>query len=704
MIEKIFGYDWQNHVYFQEINDFLPKFVIDTHTHGSPPTKLINMINERALTPGESFNYFPIELYINIFKKIVPGIKYHQVIFGFPHTIGREEETNKYLAKKSLKLINFRPVAIYAPEAPPTKKYLSDFCGLKMYRPLDRPKNEVKIIDFFSEKTLKIINELEKSIVIHLPENLLQNINELMILSEKYKKIKFILAHMGVMYLNSPNYYPAALKEISKRPNIYLDTAMVSDPEVFINALKYLGYKKIPTEDLIGKKGANQLNMRVVSVDKLKDYSCEDADLTLRLKQAIDPDLDKSGLRKLFEEIEMPLVRVLADMEMAGVTINVGELNEYAKVLRLQIIKLEEEIIGLAGEAFNLSSPKQLGPILFEKLKIDPHAPKTKTQQYSTSEDVLIKFKDKHPIINKILEHRGLKKLLNTYVETLPELINKRTGKIHSSFNQAIAATGRLSSNNPNLQNIPIRDENGREIRKAFIPSGSDYLFLSADYSQIELRIMAALSNDEQMIQAFSEGKDIHALTASKIYNVPVELVTSDMRRKAKTANFGIIYGISAFGLSERLNIPRSEAKELIDGYFRNFPGIKKYMDESIKNARNEGFVQTIKGRKRYLSDINSVNSVVRGMAERNAINTPIQGSAADIIKIAMVNIFRRFGEEGIKSKMTMQVHDELDFNVYKPELQMVMQMVKTEMENAVSLKVPLTIEMQAASNWLDAH
>jgi len=245
MIEKIFGYDWQNHVYFQEINDFLPKFVIDTHTHGSPPTKLINMINERALTPGESFNYFPIELYINIFKKIVPGIKYHQVIFGFPHTIGREEETNKYLAKKSLKLINFRPVAIYAPEAPPTKKYLSDFCGLKMYRPLDRPKNEVKIIDFFSEKTLKIINELEKSIVIHLPENLLQNINELMILSEKYKKIKFILAHMGVMYLNSPNYYPAALKEISKRPNIYLDTAMVSDPEVFINALKYLGYKKI---------------------------------------------------------------------------------------------------------------------------------------------------------------------------------------------------------------------------------------------------------------------------------------------------------------------------------------------------------------------------------------------------------------------------------------------------------------------------
>ncbi len=466
----------------------------------------------------------------------------------------------------------------------------------------------------------------------------------------------------------------------------------------------YLDYKKIPTEDLIGKKGANQLNMRVVSVDKLKDYSCEDADLTYRLKLAIDPELDKMGVRKLFQEIEMPLINVLADVEMTGVTINVNDLNEYAKVLRQQIIDLEEDIFRLAGEVFNLSSPKQLGPILFEKLKIDTNARKTKTQQYSTEEEVLVRLKDRHPIVNKILDHRGLKKLLNTYVETLPLLISKRTGRIHTSYNQAIAATGRLSSNNPNLQNIPIRDDNGREIRRAFIPSDPQHVFLSADYSQIELRIMAALSNDHQMIKAFREGMDIHATTASRIFNVPVEEVTSDMRRKAKTANFGIIYGISAFGLSERLNISRTEAKELIDGYFRNFPGIKQYMDESIKKARNEGFVQTIMGRKRYLSDINSANSVVRGMAERNAINTPIQGSAADIIKIAMVNIFRRFGEENLKSKMIMQVHDELDFDVFKPELEKVMQIVKSEMENAVGLTVPLIVEMQAADNWLDAH
>ena len=466
----------------------------------------------------------------------------------------------------------------------------------------------------------------------------------------------------------------------------------------------YLNYKKIPTENLIGKKGKNQITMRSVGPEKLRDYACEDADLTLQLKHTIDAELDKAEVRKLFEDLEMPLVPVLVHMENAGVKLNIHELKEYAKVLRKQIIQLEKEIIDLAGEEFNVSSPKQLGPILFEKLKIDTNARKTKTKQYSTSEEVLIRLVDKHPIVGKVLEFRGLKKLLSTYVEALPQLVNKNTGKIHTSFNQAIAATGRLSSVNPNLQNIPIRDESGREIRKAFIPSDDKHTFLSADYSQIELRIMAALSKDKEMLKAFKEEKDIHAITAAKIYQIPESEVTSDMRRKAKIANFGIIYGISAFGLSQRLNIPRSEAKELIDGYFENFSDIKKFMDKQIELARNQGFVQTIKGRKRYLNDINSANAVVRGVAERNAINAPIQGSAADIIKIAMINIYRRFVEKKLKSKMVLQVHDELNFDVLKPELEQVKEIVKTEMENAVEIGVPLTIEMNAANNWLDAH
>ncbi len=466
----------------------------------------------------------------------------------------------------------------------------------------------------------------------------------------------------------------------------------------------YLGYEKVTTESLIGKKGKMQLSMRQVPIEKLKDYSCEDADLTLQLKNAIDAELDKHSVRKLFEEVEMPLVYVLADMEMTGVKINPEELNLYAKVLRHQIIDLESEIIHLAGEEFNISSPKQLGLILFEKLKIDANAKKTKTKQYSTSEEILEKLADRHPIVGKILEYRGLKKLLSTYVESLPLLINPKTSKIHTSYNQAIAATGRLSSTNPNLQNIPIRDENGREIRKAFIPSTDDHLFLSADYSQIELRIMAALCEDPHMLQAFRNGDDIHAITASKIYKIPVSEVSSDMRRKAKTANFGIIYGISAFGLSQRLNIPRTEAKELIDGYFENFPGVKEYMDESIRKAREAGFVQTIMGRRRYLSDINSANAVVRGVAERNAINAPIQGSAADIIKVAMVNIFNEMKRQKLRSKMVMQVHDELNFDVVEEELEQMKVLVKKEMEQAVNIGLPLTVEMNAGKNWLEAH
>ena len=466
----------------------------------------------------------------------------------------------------------------------------------------------------------------------------------------------------------------------------------------------YLNYTKIPTEDLIGKKGKTQPTMRSVTPDKLRDYACEDADLTLQLKLKIDPDLDKFKVRELFETLEMPLVPVLVGMENAGVRINSGELNNYSKVLLEQIIQLEQEIIALAGEQFNVSSPQQLGIILFEKLNIDPNAKKTKTKQYSTAEEVLVQLQHKHPIIEKVLDFRELRKLLSTYVEALPLLVNRRTGKIHTSYNQAIAATGRLSSVNPNLQNIPIRTLNGREIRKAFIPSDDEHTFLSADYSQIELRIMAALSGDEEMQKAFNEGKDIHSITAAKIYKVPETEVDGDMRRKAKTANFGIIYGISSFGLSQRLNISRSEAKLLIDGYFENFPKIKLFMDKQIELARNQGFVQTIMGRRRYLSDINSANAVVRGMAERNAINAPIQGSAADIIKIAMINIHRQFETLKLKSKMVLQVHDELNFDVLKTELDEVKAIVKAEMEGAVEIGVKLTVEMNAAANWLDAH
>ncbi|MDD4144513.1 MAG: DNA polymerase I [Prolixibacteraceae bacterium] len=466
----------------------------------------------------------------------------------------------------------------------------------------------------------------------------------------------------------------------------------------------YLNYEKVHTEELIGKKGKNQLNMRSVPKDKLIEYACEDADLTLQLKDAVDSDLDKYEMRELFETVEMPLVPVLVHMEQAGIKLNSDVLNEYAGTLREEIIRIEKEIIELAGMDFNVSSPKQLGPVLFEKLKIDSNAKKTKTKQYSTSEEVLVRLADRHPIINKILDYRGLKKLLSTYVEALPELVNIRTGKIHTSYNQAITSTGRLSSVNPNLQNIPIRDENGREIRRAFIPSDEDHTILSADYSQIELRIMAAFSKDESMIEAFRQGKDIHAITAAKIYKISEDEVTSEMRRKAKTANFGIIYGISSYGLSQRLNIGRSEAKALIDGYFENFPGIKEYMDKQIELARNKGFVQTIKGRKRYLNDINSANSIVRGMAERNAINAPIQGSAADIIKVAMIRIYGQFENLGLKSKMVLQVHDELDFDVFKPELKKVQEIVKAEMENAVDIGIPLIVEMNYADNWLDAH
>lgn len=465
----------------------------------------------------------------------------------------------------------------------------------------------------------------------------------------------------------------------------------------------YLGYKKIATEELIGK-GKNQTSMRSVDLQTIKEYACEDADITLQLKPLLAKEMEEANVTRLFEEVEMPLLKVLIGMELTGMKIDVKALDQYAVILREQIIQLENEIIELAGEPFNISSPKQLGHILFDKLLLDPKAKKTKTKQYSTNEEVLVTLQDRHPVIGKVLEHRGLKKLLSTYVESLPKLINPKTGKIHTSYNQTVAVTGRLSSNNPNLQNIPIRDENGREIRKAFVPGDSDHLFLSADYSQIELRIMAALSGDKVMIEAFANGEDIHAATAARIYNIPLSQVTSDMRRKAKTANFGIIYGISAFGLAQRLNIPRNEARQLIDDYFTNFPQVKLYMEQQILLARKRGYVETIMGRRRYLKDITSENAAVRGFAERNAINAPIQGSAADIIKVAMVRIQRRFDAENIASRMNLQVHDELNFDLLKSETDKVKKIVKEEMEHAVELAVPLEVEMEAAENWLLAH
>jgi len=465
----------------------------------------------------------------------------------------------------------------------------------------------------------------------------------------------------------------------------------------------YLNYQTIHIDELIGAKGKNQLSMRHVPLNLISDYACEDADVTLKLKNIFEQKIEENNLSQLFYDVEMPLVKVLADMEAAGVKLDVETLKQSSQELANKLISLESEIYEMAGVQFNINSARQVGEILFDRMKIVDKAPKTKTGQHSTSEDVLEGMRSKHPIIGKLLEYRGLRKLLSTYVDALPSLVNYRTGKIHTTFNQTVTSTGRLSSTNPNLQNIPIRDEEGREIRRAFIPD-EGCVFLSADYSQIELRIMAHLSGDKSMLDAFNAGEDIHASTASKIYKIPLEEVTKDMRRKAKTANFGIIYGISTFGLAERLNIPRAEAKELIDGYFETYPDVKKYMDNSIEKARENGYVETIFHRKRFLPDINSRNAVVRGYAERNAINAPIQGSAADIIKVAMVNIHNRFLRENIQSKMILQVHDELNFNVFIEEIDIVKQIVVEEMENAIRLRVPLLADCGVGKNWLEAH
>ncbi|TKC00901.1 DNA polymerase I [Pedobacter cryophilus] len=469
-------------------------------------------------------------------------------------------------------------------------------------------------------------------------------------------------------------------------------------------AENYLGYTPVSITELIGKKGKNQGNMRDVDMETIKEYAAEDADITLQLKAIFEPMLAEIKVKKLAEEIENPLVYVLADMEIEGVRIDMDQLNVYSKELEIEINRLEKLVYEKAGVKFNLASPKQLGEVLFDKLKLDDKAKKTKTGQYQTGEDVLTALATKSDIVQDILAFRQLCKLKSTYVDALPQLINPKTGRVHTSYNQAVASTGRLSSNNPNLQNIPIKTARGREVRKAFIARGDDYVLLSADYSQIELRIIAEISEDPNMMDAFLNGLDIHTATAAKVYGITLEEVTSDQRRNAKAVNFGIIYGQSAFGLSQSLGIPRKEAAEIIENYFTQYAGVKKYMADTMNFARENGYVETIMGRRRYLRDINSANQTVRGFAERNAINAPIQGSAADMIKIAMIHIHQDIKDQKLESKMTMQVHDELVFDVLKSEKEQMKTIIKNRMQNAIKTKVPLVVEVGEGNNWLEAH
>ena len=466
----------------------------------------------------------------------------------------------------------------------------------------------------------------------------------------------------------------------------------------------YLNYTPISITELIGKKGKNQLSMRDVPLEKQTEYAVEDADITLQLKEHFQTELGEANTQKLFNDIEVPLVRVLAAMELEGINLDVAFLNSLSEDLNNDIDTLVSKIYEVAGEEFNIASPKQLGLILFEKLKLVEKPKKTKTGQYKTGEDILSALAKDHEIIRNILEYRGLAKLKSTYVDALPLQVEAATGRVHTDYMQTVAATGRLSSNNPNLQNIPIRTERGRQVRKAFIPRNEDYILLAADYSQIELRIIAALSKEETMIEAFKNGEDIHASTASKVFNVPLDEVTREQRSNAKTVNFGIVYGVSAFGLSNQTDLSRGEAKELIDTYYDTYPKLKAYMSEQVDFARDNGYVKTILDRRRYLKDINSANAIVRGAAERNAVNAPIQGSAADIIKIAMINIFDKLQEGNFKTKMLLQVHDELVFDVYKPELEAMKTLIKTEMENGFKMDVPLDVEMDIGLNWLEAH
>lgn len=513
------------------------------------------------------------------------------------------------------------------------------------------------------------------------------------IVADDVKRYMVMLHAAGVDF--TAPYFDTGVAHYLLQPERAHDTRSV--------AADMLDYDAIDPATIIPSKGRSRGTIAQASAKKQADMACELAQLTLSLPDRLNTQVKENGMQQLLTEIEMPLVKVLAKMEIAGARIDVRALNDYSVELTRRMEQVEQECWSLAGLQFNTASPMQVGEVLFDRLKLDEKAKKTKSGQYSTTEEILVKMQDRHPLVGKILELRGIRKLLSTYVNALPQLINPRTGRIHTTFNQTVTATGRLSSANPNLQNIPVRTDEGREIRKAFIPSDGN-VFFSADYSQIELRLVADLSGDTTMINAFADGHDIHAITAAKIYHESLDSVTADQRRKAKTANFGILYGISAFGLSERLAIPRTEAKMLIDGYFSTFPGVRSYIDKSIADAKEKGYVTTLYGRRRMLPDINSRNAVVRSFSERNAINAPIQGTAADIMKIAMIAISRQFEDEGIKSKMILQVHDELNFDVLPDELEKVRQIVITEMESAYSGKVKLTASHGQGSNWLDAH
>lgn len=471
-----------------------------------------------------------------------------------------------------------------------------------------------------------------------------------------------------------------------------------------ILAENYLNYSPISIESLIGKKGKGQKSMRDVPVNEIVDYAAEDADITFQLKQIFQPQLKTDQLEKLFYEMEVPLIKVLASMEREGIKLDVEGLKIFSKELEEEIKDTEQQIQEYAGTTFNVSSPKQVGEILFDYLKVVENPKKTKTGQYQTSEDVLLKLADRHPIVNKILDYRELVKLKSTYVDAFPELIHAETGRIHTTYNQVVAVTGRLSSDNPNLQNIPIRTERGRAMRRAFIARNEDFLIMSADYSQIELRIVASISEDPNMCEAFIQGKDIHLATAAKVFGVSEEEVTKEMRYKAKSVNFGIIYGQGAFGLAENIGVSRGEAKQLIDNYFATYPKLKEYMDNSIRFARENGYVCTLLGRRRYLRDINSKSAAERGFAERNAINAPIQGTAADMIKIAMINIANEMEKRKLKSKMLLQVHDELVFDVHISEIDELKSLVEKEMKNALPLRVPIEVGMGIGKNWLEAH
>ncbi|MBQ6167509.1 MAG: DNA polymerase I [Muribaculaceae bacterium] len=513
------------------------------------------------------------------------------------------------------------------------------------------------------------------------------------IVSSDIKRLMVVLSQHGIQF--AAPYYDTSIAHYLLQPERGHSTAEV--------AYEMLHYTAITLESLLGPKGRNQLKPQQLAPEAIMRWACENADLTLQLPDVLDNALREQGAYQLLADIELPLVQVLASMELAGARIDVKALNEYSVTLTEQMNKLDQECQQLAGAPFNTASPAQVGEVLFDHLKIDPKAKKTKTGQYSTTEDILLKLRFRHPLVGKILELRGIRKLLSTYVNALPALINPKTGRIHTTYNQTVTATGRLSSTNPNLQNIPVRSDDGKEIRRAFIPADGN-VFFSADYSQIELRLVADMSHDETMLDAFAHGHDIHAITAARIYHKPLEEVTGDERRKAKTANFGILYGISAFGLAQRLDIPRDEAKMLIDGYYTTFPKVRDYIDRSIAQARQNGYVTTLYGRRRMLPDINSRNAVVRGFSERNAINAPIQGTAADVIKLAMVRIFKRFQDESVRSKMILQVHDELNFDVIPSELETVQRIVIEEMEGVYKGNVRLTASHGAASNWLDAH